>query len=639
MPKVNEISHILDQIADSVKTGIFMPVETHHVELKNVPATGHQWKEIQKSANAFLNTSGGVLILGIREDNTPKGKKHCITGYHEDAEPKLKELAQIFADKQGRKLNLAKYFPEPQIVDFLGARIALVFVDPLPADEKFCYLDSEAYKRLLTGDEKLKPAEIGAQEEYKQEAFIKRELRPVDGTSIEDISLERLNEYIQRLNDGRSITTLKPDLESARAFLESQQMLKDGQATLIGMLICGREPSRKLGFRCRLQAYLDQPGAVTGDKLVLDDNIVPLMEQAYSFIVRNTRRTIIVEQGGQLVQEYPPELLRESVNNAFAHRDYSIDQYNTVNIKPGESLEIRNPGTFRQHLLIQHPQDETPVLRIVPEARARNPKLAHALNFFSKWEGRGTGMSTLVSHCLEDRTDIPFFRFRTEEVSLFLQPGRLLDERMKRLFAGHDRFLRDAMRGIAPTMEQLRLLAYIVKSEERNRNLDFTILLTQDNNHFAELNALREARLIELHPKSTALHPVYVAARVLTHPDHLDILRERFGSDFDSLDALKKDVLITIRRYNEYSTEQYPSARVVALTLWSQMSKKNDDIRGFDTFNRSVRKAANDLEALGLLHVQKSKGLSRNYIVPEKKLPHQKSRTTPKSKSAQGELF
>ena len=139
--------------------------------------------------------------------------------------------------------------------------------------------------------------------------------------------------------------------------------------------------------------------------------------------------------------------------------------------------------------------------------------------------------------------------------------------------------------------------------------------------------------------KIRTLTPAPVAARVLTHPDHLDVLRERFGADFDSLDALKKDVLITIRRYNEYSTEQYPSAQVVALTLWSQMSKKNDDIRGFDTFNRSVRKAANDLEALGLLRVQKSKGLSRNYVVPEKKLPNQKGRTSTKSESSQGELF
>lgn len=567
---------------------------------------GNQWREIQKTTNAFLNTNGGILILGIMEEQTSSGKRHQVTGYHEYSEPKLKELAHVFTDKLGNKLELQRCFPSPEIRDFCGARIAIVFVEALAADEKFCYLNGVSYKRLLTGDEKHSEAEVEAQEEYKQETFLKRELRPVEGATLEDISLERLNDYIQRLNDGRPITTLKPDLASARAFLEGQQMIKDGQVTLLGMLICGREPARLLGFRSSLHAYLDLPGAVTGDKLVSDDNVVPLMEQAYSFIIRNTRKTVTIQNSGQLVQEYPAELLRESVNNAFVHRDYSIDQYITLNIRPDESLEIRNPGRFRPHLLIQHPEHAIPVLRIIPEARARNPRLAHALNFFNKWEGKGTGMSTLVSLCLEDRIGLPFFRFRTEEVSLFLQPGKLLDERMERLFAAHDRFIREKL-GNDATLEQIRLLAYLLKAEDRNRELDFTILLTQDNNHFAELNSLRQAGLIELHPKSDALHPVYIVHRVLAQPEHEKELKKAFGSCFEKLDPFRKEVLATIRRYNQYSSQPDPSARVVALTLWSEKNGRKDDIRAFDTFNAKVRRAVSELESTGFLEREPGK--------------------------------
>ena len=93
--------------------------------------------------------------------------------------------------------------------------------------------------------------------------------------------------------------------------------------------------------------------------------------------------------------QYPEEVLRETVNNALAHRDYSINKQVIISIKPGQHISIRNPGSFRPHLLIEHPRDAIPLRRIIPEARARNPKLADVLRVYRKWEGRGIGMATL----------------------------------------------------------------------------------------------------------------------------------------------------------------------------------------------------------------------------------------------------
>jgi len=85
------------------------------------------------------------------------------------------------------------------------------------------------------------------------------------------------------------------------------------------------------------------------------------------------------------------------VNNALAHRDYSLDRQVILAIKPGKHIAIRNPGTFRKRLLIEAPADPIPMLRILPEAKPRNPKLADVLRVYRKWEGRGIGMATLVS--------------------------------------------------------------------------------------------------------------------------------------------------------------------------------------------------------------------------------------------------
>ena len=82
----------------------------------------------------------------------------------------------------------------------------------------------------------------------------------------------------------------------------------------------------------------------------------------------------------------PEEVLRETMNNALAHRDYSIDKQAIISIRPGHHVSIRNPGSFRPHLLIEYPDDPIPLRRIMPEAKARNPKLADVLRVYRKKE-------------------------------------------------------------------------------------------------------------------------------------------------------------------------------------------------------------------------------------------------------------
>lgn len=47
-------------------------------------------------------------------------------------------------------------------------------------------------------------------------------------------------------------------------------------------------------------------------------------------------------------------------------------------ILTGDHIAIRNPGRFRQTLIIEDGDSAIPVRRILPEAKPRNPKLADA---------------------------------------------------------------------------------------------------------------------------------------------------------------------------------------------------------------------------------------------------------------------
>jgi hypothetical protein len=300
------------------------------------------------------------------------------------------------------------------------------------------------------------------------------------------------------------------------------------------------------------------------------------------------------------------------VNNALAHRDYSVNKQVIIAIKPGVHIAIRNPGQFRRNLLIEDANAEIPVRRILPEAKPRNPKLADVLRVYRKWEGRGIGMATLVNLCLDNRIDLPYYRIYTEEVCLHLRAGKLVGERMERLFQSFDRYITERLSGNALSKEQKLVLAYLIKSEWANEQLGYTILLTPDNNHFAVLMELEKAGLILKHQLSTAAYPIYVTDRVLVQRSYNHELRDLFGEAFDGLDATSKESLGVMYRHDQFCMVASVSAKQAAFALWYEGGGTDNNIKEFDSFYRKIRNVFNKLEKAGF--VRKVEG-TRGYVL------------------------
>ena len=488
-----------------------------------------------------------------------------------------------------------------EIETLLGQRVAIVYVDELPADQKFVFLNGAAYKRSLTGDHKITDREVEAQEEFKEEAVYAKELQPVPDMTEADLDLTKLNQFIFHLNQPQPIETLKPDLGSAHPFLQRRCFIKDGAVTILGALVCGQHPGDRLGFRSHVHGYVDQPGLIALDKQDFVDNVLQLMESSLGYLMRNIQVGITAEQGGMALPQYPEEVLRETVNNALAHRDYTVNKQVIIAIKPGVHIAIRNPGAFRRTLLIEDSDAPVPVRRILPEAKPRNPKLADVLRVYRKWEGRGIGMATLVNLCLDNKIDLPYYRIYTEEVCLYLCAGKLLDDPIQRLFLSFDRHIETKLDGARLSDEQKLVLSYIIKSEWRNEQLGYTILLTPDNNHFTALRRLEESGLITKHDLSTAAYPVYLADRVLVKRGYTRELRALFGPAFDALDDTTKEVLGVIYRHDNYSKVAGVSAKQASFALWDARGENPGDIKKFDAFYRQIRRVFNKIEGAGFV--------------------------------------
>jgi predicted HTH transcriptional regulator len=602
IPAVSDfVSQLLSKIQRLIAEDRFVDLESEGLEIKPIPATDGEWKEIHKTTNAFLNTRGGILLLGVKEEGTGPARRYVFRGYREDAEPQLKELYRQFNDLQGRPVTISPPVPRMELRDFMNGRVAVVYVEELAADQKFIFLDGKAYRRDITGDHRLRQAEIDEQEEYKEDAWQARELRPMEGCKLENLSLDPLNDYIQRLNQPVKIETIKPSLEAALPFLTRKGFLREEKVTILGALVCGEHVGDLLGFRCHVHGYVDVPQVIAQDKQDLVNNIIPLMEGAIGYLLRNIQVGVSTEHGGDNLPQYPEELLRETVNNALAHRDYSINKQVILSIRPGEMITIQNPGRFRSHLLVEHPEHDIPLLRIIPEAKPRNPKLADVLRVFRKWEGKGIGMATLVNLCLDNRIDLPSYRLMTDEVRLTLRAGRLLDEFMKGHLSSLDGYIGGKTRGIALSHDQKTILAYLIKSEWAERSHHYTVLLTPDNNHFNELTYLESCGLIFRHPCGSPLHPVYVADRELVKTGYRDELLEIFGTGFAVLDEDSRLALNTVYRYEAFSSGRAATAKLAAYAIWNARHGSRQDIKEFDKLYRSVRYRFNKLEETGMI--------------------------------------
>ncbi|MFH1861118.1 MAG: RNA-binding domain-containing protein [bacterium] len=611
---MREIDRILQQLENHIQKGIYEQVETDKIEIKDL-STGDNWKELYKTTCAFLNTRGGIIVIGIKED--VKQKQLRFTKFNPNNENKIKQLPiNNFTDDNNGLIEDLSEFIRPDLMElrpFLDGQVCLVFVEKLPDEQKYVLYNGEAYERQLTGDKLIPTDKIMAQKELKAVLQNARELQFVPNATLNELDIDRLNEYILRLNKDINVETLKSDISSAISFLSRKKFVRDSNPTLLGMLVCGKHVYDYIGGRCQVDCFLDTGIEVANDKKVFKDNIINLMENSFGFVFSKTGTGISMEKGGSILFEYPERIIRETVNNALAHRDYSSDKFTNITILPNKHIEIRNPGQFKQEQLLRF-EEVIFVRRIIPIPKAQNPNLADVLKTFDRWEGKGWGMSSLINAALDNSIDMPYYRLYTEnDIGLFIQKGKVLDDEMTIWINSFSKYIRHKTNGRELTNEQKTVLAYFYKSELLNRLERYTVLLTYDNNHCEVIRDLETYGIIMKLSSSPTLYPVYVVDRTLVNREFSTEMRAIFGEEYDYLNNEIKTLLDVIHQHNEFSMVTEVSANLLGNYLYLRNKKTITDVKDYDIFKRKVRNQINKLEKKGYI-VRKEPG-KPNYLI------------------------
>ena len=595
------IRQALDAIQKSIRSNTFIDVEKTKIELKDLSTKG-DWISLKETVCAYLNTDGGLVIAGVRE----RDKQYKLSGFERNNESKIIELQKsVFKNDNDVFIDLSTniYFDYYTFDKGDGQfDVMIIAVYPLSDDLKYVSFNGKYYERKLTQDREIPLNKLNQQKEYKLELEYAKEISPIDHANLNDLSIDKVNHYITLLNREIRSETLKPSLSKAKPFLSNQHFIKDDKVTLLGMLICGTDPFHYLAARVEVNAYYDTHSDIGKDKKIFRTDVLNLMEESFRYVWGNIKVNRTISDGGKSEPEYPEKLIRETINNALAHRDYSINNFVTIRVEPNQFIEIKNPGSFKEKIKVVHTESEIEIRRIIPGIpESKNPKLASVLKVFDKIENQGRGMASLVNAALDNQVDLAYYEIKEEMISLKIPAGKLVDEAMEAWLNGFNRYIELKIK-TKLTYEHKAVLAYFYKSELLNRRRYFTILLSESNNHFEVIDEFRRNGILFEHEASSEQIPIYVLDRVLLKTDFREELTSLLGMDYIELEQTAKEILNITYLFSKFNHQALKAADITP-EVYRRIHGGRIVGKTYETLGRKVRSICNQFLKEGILKI------------------------------------
>ena len=367
------------------KTGLLEIIsngENSGVEFKRDILQNHQ---LAKELVAFLNLEGGMVLLGVDDDGTIAGltrknlEEWVMTACRDKIRPGVIPAFQTIRDV------------EP------GKDVAVVRV-PRGGDVHSQWHENRNTYYIRVGSQSREPTPQELGRLFQQRGMFRADLRPVSGTSIDDLDRRRLKDYFGRVR--QQDVPIDDDIGGWQNLLVNTEIMAEERVTLSGMLLFGNTPNRFLP-----QAGIDAaafPGTekdyAAKERLTLRGPMTPLMgtdgeilerglvEQAWEFVRRNISVTATLEDGVRRVERltYPVEAVRETVVNALIHRDYLLSNTDIELAIYRDRMEVISPGKL--------PNGITPERMRAGTRATRNQLLKDVMRDYGYLEHMGMGV-------------------------------------------------------------------------------------------------------------------------------------------------------------------------------------------------------------------------------------------------------
>jgi len=315
------------------------------VEVKK--AAGGVPKSLPETLSAFTNGAGGLVILGLDEEDgfrpvaiQPDPLAEAISGYCRNAvDPAIQ--------------------PDIDIVQVDGWPVVAALIPPgdrlrLPCHVVTQGMERGSYFRSHDGNRHLTSYEIHALVAGRGQP--RDDVTVAPGATTDDLDPDLVATLIRRLRDTRGAAFSKASDAEVLRFVQVLSPDRTGDSvTLAGLLALGRYPQQFFPQLDITFAAFPTPDAGVPmddgtrflDHASLDGPIPVMIQETLAVLRRNmTRRAVIWGIGRQDHWEYPEKVIRELLGNAVMHRDYYPLTHGTqirVELYP-DRLEVVSPG-------------------------------------------------------------------------------------------------------------------------------------------------------------------------------------------------------------------------------------------------------------------------------------------------------
>lgn len=376
--------------------------------IRNGESSGVEFKrddvrpqDLAKELCALANFEGGHLLLGVEDDGTITG----LTKTPAEAESVIMNICR--GDLMRPPLT-----PYWENVEVDGNIVAIVSLPTDLPDKPYEAKRSSVWqvyiRRGTTSVEASREEKIRL---YQGSGLLRYDIRPVSGTSLEDLDLQRLHAYFKTVRE-QSAPATPPEWE--QLLVNTDFMIEDRGRNVVnvgGILLFGKNPHRWLpqaGIRA-LAYQGDERDYATREDAEFHGPIVPLLsesgdvadrgviDQAIDFVNRNIGHTAELEGGRRKdVAEYPAEAVREAIVNAVVHRDYTIAVSDIEIALFTDRLEVISPGCLPNTVTVE---------KMVNGYRAtRNELIKEVLRDYGYVDARGLGVPRKIVRLMREFT-------------------------------------------------------------------------------------------------------------------------------------------------------------------------------------------------------------------------------------------
>lgn len=333
--------------------------------IRNGESSGVEFKRddvhpqsLAKEIASLANLEGGYILIGVEDDGTVTELIHpdieewvmniCSNDIHPPIIPYF-EIVLWEGDKKIGVITIPEDSPDKPYKARQGSRWVT-----------FVRIGSTSREATREQEQRL----------YQASGIFRYDIKPVPGSSLKDLDMNRLINYFRDIRE--QDCPEQEETEQWMTLLINTEIMVESRGKAIptvgGILLFGKNPNRYLpqagisavAYKGQEKDYnTNERDVIKGPVVALfnkDEEIVDtgLVERAIDFVRRNTGSKSYLVEGRRIDRpDYPEEVIRETIVNAIAHRDYTISGTDVELSIYGDRLEVISPGRLPNTVTVE----------------------------------------------------------------------------------------------------------------------------------------------------------------------------------------------------------------------------------------------------------------------------------------------